>query len=249
MWQTVYWIYCVYAPVLICITQHMTDECRDLPMKDISKDSFLIFFVISRNWTNSAESVYSSYLNDRRLLIQLSFSPTLHVWFPCWSRPKTTRHSLAELYLPQLYHRELGSTHTLKGMREKQERAALISLSDKNTEEQSESWETAKLGCHHQKPSSKRKHSGFLSWAAVRTSRLCVCCCKGLILPMLWMAVLWQAGPSQAGRGNRGTLYNKSSADWNHMALPEIIAILGRKTKSRGKCCTPSAFLLRQPFL
>lgn len=56
----------------------------------------------------------SSSMKDIFKFIILSFclSPTLGVWFPCRSRPKTTRHSLAELYLPQLHHRKLSSTHS-----------------------------------------------------------------------------------------------------------------------------------------
>lgn len=74
---------------------------------------------------------------------------------------------------------------------------------------------------------------------------MCVCCCKGLIVPMLWLAVLWQAGWSQAGRGNRETLYNT-------VLLIEIIwycLILLHYLEGREKTEEKPGFLLCQLFL
>lgn len=84
--------------VSLCDTARMRDRERDLSMNAILKDRSLLVPL-------------DRYI-CKFIILSLCLSPTLGVWFPCWSRPKTTRHSLAELYLPQLHHGVLSSTHS-----------------------------------------------------------------------------------------------------------------------------------------
>lgn len=63
---------------------------------------------------------------------------------------------------------------------------------------------------------------------------MCVCCCKGLNVPMLWLAVL-----RQAGRGNRESLYNTVlliEIIWHRLKSQHYF-----EDRQKEKCRAPSA--------